>query len=297
VAGDFNEDGKMDLVVATIAGSQSDIVLLGNGDGTFRQGEAIANSFGFIQARAIDLNGDKHLDLVAAGNDYASIALGKSDGTFSPATDLPYVTITNPSPQPPPTLTVAPWNIDVGDVIGNGKADIVGVITYPSIAAGVAVYEGNGDGSFQIPTWQSTGSLIPYSVALADFNGDGKLDALLGFTYNAEVALGNGAGSFGLSSQTLVYSPTAGSQWVYVKAADLDQDGKPDALIVDDGAGVLTVVLNNGTGVLNGATHSYTIAPGICDIAAGDLNGDGMPDVVVINNLTNQISVFLSQSH
>jgi hypothetical protein len=82
-----------------------------------------------------------------------------------------------------------------------------------------------------------------------------------------------------------------------VKAADLDQDGKPDALIVDDGAGVLTVVLNNGTGVLNGATHSYTIAPGICDIAAGDLNGDGMPDVVVINNLTNQISVFLSQSH
>jgi len=38
--GDFNEDGKPDLVVATIAGSQASIVLLGNGDGTFRQQRA-----------------------------------------------------------------------------------------------------------------------------------------------------------------------------------------------------------------------------------------------------------------
>ena len=196
----------------------------------------------------------------------------------------------------PVPVAASPWGIDIGDLTGSGKTDIVGVISYPSIAAGVAVYEGNGDGSSQIPTWQSTGSLIPYSLALADFNGDGKLDALLGFTYNAEVALGNGAGSFGLGSQTPVYSPTAGSHWVYVKAADLDQDGKPDALIVDDGAGVLTVVLNNGTGVLNGATRSYMFATGICDMGAGDLNGDGMPDIVVVNNLTDQISVFLSQS-
>lgn len=98
VTGDFNEDGKMDLVVATIAGSQSDIVLLGNGDGTFRRGEAIANSFGFIQARAIDLNGDKYLDLVAAGNGSLMVALGKGDGTFNPATTLPSVEITTDSP-------------------------------------------------------------------------------------------------------------------------------------------------------------------------------------------------------
>ena len=186
--------------------------------------------------------------------------------------------------------------IDIGDVTGDGKPDIVGVTFYPTGAAGVAVYEGNGDGTFQDPTWQSTAPLVPYSIALADFDGDGRLDALLGYTSTAEVALGSGAGSFNLSSQIPVYGPAAGSQWVYVLAADLDQDGKPDALMADDGAGVLTIVLNNGAGVLAGTKYSFTVAPGMCDLAVGDLNGDGMPDVVVVNNLTNQISVFLSQA-
>ena len=293
VSGDFNEDRKMDLIVSAFAGSQSDIVLLGNGDGTFKQAAPVPNTGVFSHARTLDLNGDKHLDLIAASFGSA-VALGNGDGTFSPATSLPDVTITSTSPQLPPTLTAGLFDFDLGDVTGEGKPDIVGVIYYPTSAAGVAVYPGNGDGTFQAPSWQSTGLLVPYSIALADFDGDGKLDALLGYTYSAEVALGTGAGSFNLGSQVPVYGP--GGQWVTVLSADLDQDGRPDALLADNGAGVLAVVLNNGTGVLAGTKYSYTIAPGICDLAVGDLNGDGMPDVVVVNNLTNQISVFLSQN-
>lgn len=289
VAADFNEDGKTDLIVS---GSQGDIVLLGNGDGTFAQASAISGGGEFYHALATDLNGDKHLDLVAAGNSYLMVALGAGNGTFSPATTLPAAEVMPPPPQYPQGVAASPWEIDIGDLTGSGKSDIVGGIFYPNAAAGVAVYEGNGDGSFQVPTWQSTAPYIPDSVALADFNGDGKLDVLLGYTISAEVALGNGTGSFNVVSQIPVYQ---GGQFTFVRAADLDQDGKPDALVADDGAGVLTVVLNNGSGVLDGSTYSYTIAPGICDLAVGDLNGDGMPDVVLVNNLTNQVSVFLSQ--
>ncbi|HLI77432.1 MAG TPA: VCBS repeat-containing protein [Acidobacteriaceae bacterium] len=47
VAGDVNEDGKQDLIVAPVAGLQYDIVLLGNGDGTFTQKGQISTSYGF----------------------------------------------------------------------------------------------------------------------------------------------------------------------------------------------------------------------------------------------------------
>jgi len=87
--GDFNEDGKADLVVATIAGGQVSIVLLGNGDGTFSQQPPIPNSFGFFHARIVDLNGDGHQDLVFAMNGSLGVSLGKGDGTFGAMTSLP----------------------------------------------------------------------------------------------------------------------------------------------------------------------------------------------------------------
>jgi hypothetical protein len=300
VAGDFNEDGKMDLIVATIAGLQSDIVLLGNGDGTFKQAASIPNSFGFFQAKVADLNDDKHLDLVAGDNGNMSVALGKGDGTFSPAVFLPSGPLVSSYPE-----------IGLGDLTGNGKLDIVGMDWEP-YAGDVVVFQGNGDGTFNAPSSQST-PFAPDSVALADFNSDGKLDLLLGYEGSgvvyggnsvfgslfgsAYVALGNGDGTFSLdsSAQIPVYTSTVGDSFVVVRAADLDQDGKPDALLADDGAGMLTVVLNDGANVLDGSKYSYAVAPGICDLAAGDLNGDGMPDVVLVNNLTNQVSVFLSQ--
>ncbi len=101
------------------------------------------------------MNGDKHLDLVTV-SDGIAIALGNGDGTFSGATGLPGVTVASNSPQQPEPLMAVFDAIDIGDVTGDGKPDIVGVTFYPTGAAGVAVYEGNGDGSFQDPTWQST---------------------------------------------------------------------------------------------------------------------------------------------
>jgi hypothetical protein len=288
VTGDFNEDGKPDLVVATIAGGQSNLVLLGKGDGTFQETGSIPNSFGFFQAKAVDVNGDKHLDIVAGANGNLSVALGKGDGTFGSANFLPNGPLFN-----------SDMGIDVGDVTGDGKLDIVGADWEPN-AGDIVVFNGIGDGTFNAPTWQTPAFTSPESVALADFNGDGKLDVLVGYSEgSAAIGLGIGNGNFYLdeSEQLTVYSalPQYGNG-IYVQAADLDQDGKPDALVLDYLAGVFTVALNNAKDISSGTKYAYSIAPGLADLAVGDLNGDGVPDVVLVNNKTNMISVFLSKS-
>jgi hypothetical protein len=288
--GDFNQDGKPDLVVGTIAGLQADIVLLGNGDGTFHQLAPIPNSFGFFHARVGDLNGDGHLDLVTGDNGNISVFLGHGDGTFSAGTFLP--TASFPSSY---------LGIVVGDFNGDNKLDIVACDTFSGPFGTLVFYAGKGDGTFQSPTAVPLISSFPGSLASGDFNGDSKRDLLIGFPGEAFVALGNGDGTFQLRLSSLI--PVSGSNSfltsnaLYVQAADLNQDGKLDALVADYDGGTLTLVLNGALGKLppDAGIYQFTLKPGLSDIAVGDLNNDGLPDIVVSNALTNEISIALSQ--
>ena len=288
--GDFNKDGKADLVVGTIAGSQADIVLLGNGNGTFRQLSPIPNSFGFFHARVVDLNGDGHQDLVTGDNGNISVFLGHGDGTFSAGTFLPSGSFPG-----------AYLGIVVGDFNGDNKLDIVACDAVSSPVGALVFYAGRGDGTFQMPTSANLVSSFPGSLASGDFNGDGKKDLLIGFPGDAFIVPGNGDGTFqeGLSSLVSVYSTKnfSTTNGLTVVTADLDLDGKPDALVADYGGGILTLVLSNALSKIPPATgiYQFTLSPGLSDIAFGDLNGDGLPDVVVVNVLTNEISIALSR--
>ena len=295
VAGDFNEDGKDDLLFTTVAAPQYEAVLLSHGDGTFTQMPPITNSHGFIAAQVIDLNGDKHLDMVAAGNGPLSVALGNGDGTFSPAQDLSL-----------PPGSVTPFTaVAVGDINNDGKLDIAATylpVPQASNAPDTLVFAGNGDGTFQAASSAGTTITGPDAIALADFNGDGKPDLLIGYTVgNATVVFGNGDGTFNLApnSQSLLYATDSGPGFplrrVTARATDMDLDGKPDA-VIGDYLGNITVVLNDGNIGMTSPQWKHTVGKGLADLATGDLNGDGIPDVVFVNSLTDQISVLLSRT-
>jgi hypothetical protein len=281
-AGDLNEDGRTDLVLGTIGGSEANIALLSNGDGTFTQLPPISNSFGFLRARLVDLNGDKHLDLVAGGNGNMAVALGNGNGTFSSMTYL------DNGPMPDTY-----FGIDVGDVNGDGKLDIVG-LNFGYGSGDIVVFLGNGDGTFQSPISQTASSSGPSSVSAADFNSDGRLDLLVGYNPgNVLLFAGKGDGTFSQNGGIATDFSLQGTG-SSVLTADMNKDVKPDALYANYTSGVFSIFLNGANG-FSTAQYTATIAPGLSDIGTADFNGDGKPDVVLTNCLTNTVSVILTQ--
>jgi hypothetical protein len=141
--GDFNGDGKLDLVVT---GDQSTEIFLGNGDGTFGAGVLITMIGGYGPPAVADFNGDGKLDLALSQGSAVSVLLGNGDGTF----------------QAPVNYDVAYEGplVAVADINGDGKLDI--------ITAGLSVLLGKGDGTFTsdggVPINGSVGLL------LGDFN-------------------------------------------------------------------------------------------------------------------------------
>jgi hypothetical protein len=156
--GDFNGDGKQDLVAVYGAGGVS--VLLGKGDGTFLPGIGYLAGSGPVSVAVGDFNGDGTPDLAVAntGSANVSVLLDKGDGTFQAAVN--YAAGKNPQ------------SVAVGDFNGDGILDLaVADAAFSTGTPGVSVLLGNGDGTFQAPHTYAAGP-HPYSVAVGDFNGD-----------------------------------------------------------------------------------------------------------------------------
>jgi hypothetical protein len=261
--GDFNGDHKVDVAVSlsgdNVAGQE--IVLLGNGDGTFQSGKASTGVYYPASVVEADFNGDGKLDLVIASSPCAgsctpattSILLGNGDGTF----------------QPPTTAVPGVGALAAADVNGDGELDLIvsGDVTYAPVNM-VNIYTGNGDGTFSNARGYRGGGRL----ALADFNVDGKLDIASG---NA-ILLGNGNGTFqGQPAVLLSFTPSA------AVLGDFDKNGTNDvAAISANNANSLFILTNDGTGALTLA-HTYTLQQPSYGIATADLNGDGNLDLIV----------------
>jgi hypothetical protein len=158
------------------------------------------------------------------------------------------------------------------------KAYYLGNSTYgPSTSAIVpqtvnAAPEGNFD---SLANYAIVGS--PSSIAVGDFNGDGKADLALADTMAVNVLIGNGDGTL----QAPVKYP-AGQFPSSLSVVDFNGDGNMDIVVAngDCGAPLVSVLLGTGTGTFQPAV-SYT-APDTCllAVAVADFNGDGKPDVV-----------------
>jgi hypothetical protein len=264
-AGDFDGDGRQDIVTANSEDNTVSL-LLGGGDGTFHQPLRYPTD----EANSIisgDFNGDGIPD-IAIGKEIVvgiQIFFGNGDGTLRPpveiATDLNVL-----------ELAVADFNHDgIPDLVATGLLNSNPILR---------ILPGHGDGTFGPPIDRPAHFQVLRSLAVADFNSDGVPDiaTLGGDPVNPGMFLhiyfNNGDGTLRDPVST-----SLGFQADGIAAADFNHDGEMDVVVGRNNnfiLGNVAVFLGTGDGTfLN--TANYTAGP---ELATGDFNHDGIMDFI-----------------
>jgi hypothetical protein len=297
---DLNGDGHPDLL-AGIDSTDTQLnffaAFLNNGSGHFGSPIFAPNPAPeFLDGDNLsvaDVNNDGIPDVLVAGTNaegtVVQMFIGKGDGTFTAGQQV------DESSGPVRDVT----NAVLVDVNGDGCADVVDVDT----VALIHIFPGDCKGNFDNQTnFQVYGSGdIGFGLAVADINGDGQLDIIVGGVQKGapggffgtetgntvSVRYGNGKGHFGPAQ---VYRGDPGMFALAI--ADLQGNGHPDVITANQDANTTTVYVNNGSGNFGpplGGYDGFEEGPQISPIGSpdsrfevADINGDGKPDLGLI---------------
>jgi hypothetical protein len=284
--GDFNGDGKLDVLNL---GSDSSLnVVLGNGNGTFQtpiRTNIAASCYGPDAVIAGDFKGSGVLDVAVwgttcnnGGSMQLNIYLGTGNGTFT--TGAQY------NPANSNNYAASATSLVTADVNGDGHLDLIALTQYN----GVYIYLGNGDGTFQTPTNYPTGGTPAYGIAVGDLNSDSNPDLAITVTDGISVLLNTGIGTFG----TATYYPSGigySNIQTGIAIGDLDGDKYAD-IVATQSSGVVVVYLNQGNGTFAvGKTVSGGFYTGT-NVLLADLNDDKHLDIIVPDSFGNVFTFY-----
>jgi hypothetical protein len=268
VSGDFNGDGRLDLVETS--GSSAQLSLFrGNGNGTFQNPIVTNQSFTPAFLVAGNFNNDNILDVaVASSRGLVQVFFGTANGGFQPG----------PSFATGGAITA----LVAGDLDKNGLTDLV---VGNGAAKSVTVFLDFNGAFFGLQSVGVAGP--PTSISLGDINGDGFLDAAVGSGSSSTVSILLNTQTGRLAPLTSVALPSGATTTDLVLASFNQAPG----LAVANNAGS-DVLFFQGDG-LGGFALAQTIT-GIADprkLATGDFSGGGVTDLAVSNGNASRVTV------
>ena len=270
--GDFNQDGRPDLATANFIGSVT--ILLGSGTGNFTPASTSPEGAGdgpnSVAVGDFNLDGRPDLAVANSNSNNMTILIGDGPGNFTQPTSSPE------------GIGTDPYSVAVGDFNLDGRPDLA---TANLLSDNVTILIGDGTGNFTQPATSPEGAGTgPVSVAVGDFNLDGKPDLAAANTNsnNVTVLLGDGTGNFTSSSVPAGTNPQS------VAAGDFDLDGKPDLAVANSSTDTVTILKGDGTGnFTQPATSPEATGGAPMSVAVGDFNLDGRPDLATANRSEN----------
>ena len=325
VVADLDSDGRGDLVVANNGGSSTSL-LHNTGNVTF-SATTLAVGTGPRDVAVADVNGDYLLDLVTSNRNTGgpdgtlSVLLANTTGGYAAAITVPVGT-------DPYGVVVADFDSDgrPNDLAATNSAGSVSVVignrpgeyaSYTSQTAGgipslADTADFNNDGRPDLVTtindklsvllndgnggFEPARTFVPggFTVAAADVDVDGRADLVVsaGFENAFKVLLGNGDGTFVVTSTLTL--PFRGN---YLAAGDFNGDGKIDFATTGSGSGIpagLCLLLGNGDGTFR-VGPTYAVGAASLSVGVGDFNGDGRLDAATANYTGGNVSVLLGQ--
>jgi hypothetical protein len=296
--GDLNGDGKLDLVIANFSANSVSVLFNTTTPGaatpTFAAHQDFAIGSGPFSVTVGDLNGDGKLDLVTANFNSNTVSVllnttaqGNPTATFTAKQDFGTGTV--------------PISVAMGDLNGDGKLDLV-IANFNSNTVSVLLNTttpGAATPTFAAKQDFATGA-GPFSVAMGDLNGDGKLDLVIANegANTVSVLLNTTAPGAATPSFAAKQDFATGAIPESVAVGDLNGDGKLDLAVANASDNTVSVLLN--TTAPGAATPSFAakqdFATGSApeSVAVGDLNGDGKRDLVIANTADDTVSVLLN---